>query len=82
MQEYEQLKLDIVKAEDRQTQIMQMLAEQVGRDAIIGGKKFYMQSRAGAVSWKKAFDALREQTGAEVDTEQFKGKESKTWKLV
>lgn len=79
--EYDQLKLSIAKAEDRQSQIITELSEKVGRDAIIGGKKFVMQSRSGSVSWKKAFDALQEQSGIEIDTASFKGKDSKFWKL-
>lgn len=79
--EYDQLKLEMVKAEDRQKQIIAELAEKVGRDAIIGGKKFVMQSRSGSISWKKAFDELQSQAGIEIDTTAFKGKDSSFWKL-
>lgn len=81
VREYDELKLTIAQASSRQDDILQELAEKVGRDAIIGGKKFTLSSRAGSVSWKKAFDALRAETKSDIDVDQFKGKESKNWKL-
>lgn len=81
VKEYDELKLTVAQAESRQSDIIEELAEKVGRDAIINGKKFTLSSRAGSISWKKAFDALQASTGAEMDTSQFKGKDSKNWKL-
>lgn len=81
VREYDELKLVMAQASSRQDDILQELAEKVGRDAIIGGKKFTLSSRAGSVSWKKAFDALRAETKSDIDLSKFKGKDSKNWKL-
>lgn len=76
--EYDDLVDAMEQAKARQSEIIERLSIlSEGRNAVIAGRNFTLTSRAGSISYAKAFKELV----PDADLEKYRGKETEFWRL-
>jgi len=76
--EYDDIQIEIARAEDRKKELLEKLVKVAGgHDAIVAGRKLTQVSRAGSISYAKAIKELL----PGVDLEKWRGKPTSYWTL-